>query len=66
MMAEATIDPGREPRHVVLVAVWLRRAVRAALPVPGGGGTRDPDIIARRAASVPPASLGAPYVTTAR
>ncbi len=65
VMSDAGVDPNQEPRHVVLVAVWLRRAVRTTLPLPGGG-TRDPEGIVRRAVAVPPASLGPPYVTSAR
>jgi hypothetical protein len=64
VISGAPVDPATDPRHVVLVGGWLQRAMRATLPFSGGIRGRDPEAVARRAADVPPASLGGPYITT--
>lgn len=51
------VDPDLEPDHARLVSAWLRRAMRATLPMASAVSTRDPDGVADRAASVDPSSL---------
>ncbi len=53
------IDPETEPSHGALVVQWLRRAFRAALPFTAGVATADPEGLARAAAEVDTARLGA-------
>lgn len=53
------VDPGVEPSHGRLAWMWIRRAVRAALPFTSGVATADPDRLAGAAAAVDTASLAA-------
>ena len=52
------VDPVTEPSHGRLVAHWLRRAVRAALPFTSGVATADPRGLAAAAAAVDVDRLG--------
>lgn len=51
------VAPDLEPDHARLVSAWLRRAMRATLPMASAVSTKDPDGVAGRAASVDPSSL---------
>jgi hypothetical protein len=54
-----TVDPDREPSHGPLLVAWLRRALRAVLPLSGGVSTRDPKRLAAAANGVDPTRLAA-------
>ncbi len=59
IVSRRPIDPETEPSHGALVVQWLRRAFRAALPFTAGVATADPEGLARAAADVDTARLGA-------
>jgi hypothetical protein len=53
------VDPDVEPSHGRLAWMWIRRAVRAALPFTSGVATADPDGLAHTAAAVDTSRLAA-------
>lgn len=53
-------DPDVEPSHGRLAVMWIRRAVRAALPFTSGVATADPDGLAHAAAVVDTSTLVSP------
>ncbi len=59
IVARRPVDPETEPSNGALVLQWLRRAFRAALPFTAGVATADPQGLARAAAEVDTARLGA-------
>ena len=59
LVSHRLVDPEVEPSHGGLAVIWLRRAVRAALPFTAGVATADPEGLARAAADVDPTLLGA-------
>jgi hypothetical protein len=59
LVSHRPVDPEVEPSHGGLAVIWLRRAVRAALPFTAGVATADPEGLARAAADVDPTLLGA-------
>lgn len=59
LVCRQPVDPEVEPSHGALAFVWLRRAVRAALPFTAGVATADPTGLAAAAAGVDVARLGA-------
>jgi hypothetical protein len=65
LVSGAPVDPGTDNGHQRLIAAWLQRALRSALPLTAGVATRDPQGLARAAATVPPAALGQVVNTTA-
>jgi hypothetical protein len=59
IVSHRPVDPEVEPSHGVLALLWLRRALRAALPFTAGVATADPEGLASAAAAVDPVLLGA-------
>ncbi len=59
IVSHRAVDPETEPSHGALAVLWLRRALRAALPFTAGVATADPEGLASAAAEVDPALLGA-------
>lgn len=60
------VDPATDKGHRRLIAAWLQRALRSALPLTAGVATRDPQGLAAAAETVPPGILGPVRDTTAR
>jgi hypothetical protein len=58
IVSHRPVDPETEPSHGALALIWLRRAVRAALPFTAGVATADPAGLATAAANVDTTLLG--------
>lgn len=58
IVSHRPVDPEVEPSHGALAVIWLRRALRAALPFTAGVATADPAGLTTAAAAVDTSLLG--------
>ena len=58
IVSHRAVDPEVEPSHGALALIWLKRALRAALPFTSGVATADPTGLTSAAAAVDTSLLG--------
>ena len=58
IVSHRAVDPEVEPSHGALAVIWLKRALRAALPFTSGVATADPTGLTAAAAAVDTSLLG--------